>query len=147
MNKTAGAQFVNPRLKRFNDLYLEINAAYHEAALRLELSDSAFHVLYTVCCEGECFVSDLWVGGVSKQTINSALRKLEKEEVLYLEAEGKKKRVRLTSKGKALVSCTAEKIVRIENEIFSGWKPGEVSAYLDFTERYLKMFKEKTADL
>ncbi|MDE7293551.1 MAG: hypothetical protein K2N72_03910, partial [Oscillospiraceae bacterium] len=65
MNKTASVQHIDPRLKRFNDLHLEINAAYHEAALRLGLSDSAFHVLYTVCCEGECFVSYLWVGGVS----------------------------------------------------------------------------------
>ena len=41
-------------LKRFNYLTAEINAAYHEAALLLGLSDSAMMVLYTICDSGGC---------------------------------------------------------------------------------------------
>lgn len=138
---------VNKELKRFNRLENEIHSAYHDAAFRLGVSDSALNVLYNISLEGECFVSDLWAGGISKQTINSALRKLESEGALYLETAGKKKRVRLTDKGKELASETAEKIIRIEKEILSGWEQVEVTEYLDYMERYLKNLKDKIAEL
>ena len=35
-------------MKRFNHLISEIDAVYHEAALKLGLSDSAMLILYTV---------------------------------------------------------------------------------------------------
>ena len=71
-------------IKRFNYLNNEIESAYHDAALKLELSDSAMIILYTVCNNGEnCPLSDIYhLSGISKQTINSAVRKLEKDEII-----------------------------------------------------------------
>ena len=47
-------------IKRFNYLNNEIESAYHDAALKLELSDSAMIILYTVCNNGEnCPLSDI----------------------------------------------------------------------------------------
>ena len=135
---------LNKQMKRFNFLVNEINSAYHEAALRLRLSDSAFQVLYTVCSsEGDCTISDICSWGISKQTVNSALRKLESEDLVYLEnAGGKRKRVCLTRKGQALSETTVLKIIEIENQIFSSWEKDEVTAYVGLTERYLRMFRE-----
>jgi len=74
--------FVNTQMKHFNLLLSEIDAAYHDAALRLGLSDSAMLILYTICwCDGECLLSDI-TSGASKQTINSALRKLEADNII-----------------------------------------------------------------
>ena len=42
-------------LRRLNYLMGETNAAYHEAALRLGLSDSAMRILYAVCDRGSSF--------------------------------------------------------------------------------------------
>ena len=55
-------------LKRFNCLTAEIDAVYHDAALRLGLSDSALMILYTVCTYGEsCLLHDITrLSGVSK---------------------------------------------------------------------------------
>ena len=68
-------------LRRFNYLLSETDAAYHEAASRLGLSDSVMQILYTVCDSdsGErCPLSEVCRRtGISKQTINSALRRLE----------------------------------------------------------------------
>lgn len=39
--------FANDQLKRFNLLVSEIDVVYHDAALKMGLSDSAFLILYT----------------------------------------------------------------------------------------------------
>lgn len=131
-------------MKRFNYLASEIDAAYHEAALRLGLSDSAMLILYTVCNQGErCPLSDIArLSGASKQTINSALRKLEGEGILYLESlGGRKKLVCLTQRGKALAEDTVLRLVKLENGIFGSWTEPEQETYLELTQRYLTAFK------
>lgn len=133
-------------MKKFNYLSSEIDAAYHEAAQRLGLSDSAMQILYTICNHGEqCLISDICrLSGTSKQTINSALRKLEAEDIVYLEtATGKKKTVCLTESGKRLVERTVVKLIKAENDIFSSWQEQELSLYLQLTQKYLISFKNK----
>ena len=67
------------QLRRFNRLVGETDAVYHELANRLGLSDSAFQILYTLRAEGgACPLRDICAfSGLTKQTVNSALRKLE----------------------------------------------------------------------
>ncbi len=137
-------------LKRHNYLVSEIEAAYHETAVKLGLSDSSMTVLYTICDNGDsCPLRDIiHNSGSSKQTINSALRRLETDGIIYLEADGaKNKTVCLTKHGKMLADKTARKIIDIENDIFSSWNPEDVNKYLELTERYLRDFKEKTTKL
>ncbi len=87
------------KLHRINYLGAEMDALYHQACHRLGISDSAMRALYTVYDNGgTCLLSDIYKqSGISKQTVNSAMRKLENDVVLYLEQEdGRGKRVRLT---------------------------------------------------
>lgn len=138
------------QLERFNLLTSEIDGAYHDAALRMELSDSAMLILYTVCSrEGSCLLSDITsTSGVSKQTINSALRKLEAEGIIYLEAFGaRKKKVCFTDKGKQLADHTVLRLIEIENQIFDSWSEKERQLYIELTQRYLDMLKEKIKEL
>ncbi len=140
--------YINAQMQRFNLLLSEIDTAYHDAALKLGMSDSAMLVLYTLCsCGGECMIGDI-TSGASKQTVNSALRKLESEGIVYLEVfEGKKKKVYLTEKGKKLAQDTVLRIIEAENEIFASWSDEEKSIYIGLTQRYLADFKEKMKDL
>lgn len=142
--------FIMEEMKRFNYLTSEIDAAYHDAALKLGLSDSAMQVLYAICNNGEsCLLSDICkLSGTSKQTINSALRKLEAEDVVYLESfNGKQKRVCLTENGKVLVKNTVVRLIEIENAIFGSWTKEDQDMYLALTQRYLASFKEKIREL
>ena len=137
-------------LKRFNCLTAEIDAVYHDAALRLGLSDSALMILYTVCTYGEsCLLHDITrLSGVSKQTIHAALHKLADEGVVYLEpVSGRKKRVCLTKTGKAFAEQTVLQVIEIENEIFGGWTEAEREMYIGLTQRYLSAFREKVKEL
>lgn len=140
--------FVNEQMRRFNLLISEIDTAYHEAALKLGLYDSALLILYTICsCGGECMLSNI-TSGASKQTINSALRKLEADDVVYLEVfEGRKKKVYLTEKGRELVKDTVLRVIKIENEIFDLWSDEERNTCIELTQKYLTTFKEKIKEL
>lgn len=127
-------------LRRFNHLVGEINAVYHEAALKFGLPDSAMQVLYTVCVQGEaCAIGEIVRQcGMSKQTLNSVLRRLEDDGVVYLEADGgRRKRVCLTERGKALAETTVRRLIELEDGIFMTWTQEEREGYIELTQRYL----------
>ncbi|MDE7230613.1 MAG: MarR family transcriptional regulator [Oscillospiraceae bacterium] len=139
---------LNTQLKRFNLLMSEIDKAYHQAAQKLGLSDSAMMILYTLCSnDGECMLGDI-TSCIGKQTVNSALRRLEADGVVTAEpAGGRKKKLRLTESGRQLAENTVSRIIRIENEIFDEWSAEDKAAYIELTRQYLTMFKEKMKDL
>lgn len=137
-------------LKRFNYLTNEIDAAYHEAARMLHLSDSALMILYTICnCGDSCLLSDIHrLSGISRQTLNSSLRRLEADGIVYLKLfEGKKKKVHLTAKGQELAENTAVRLIEIENGIFASWTEDEKKLYLELTQRYLSSFQDSVKKL
>lgn len=143
-------EIITEEMKCFNYLTSEIDAAYHEAALKLGLSDSAMLILYIICNNGEsCMLNDICkLSGTSKQTINSSLRKLESEGIVYLERfNGRRKKVCLTDKGKDLINNTVVHLIRIENEIFSSWTKTERETYIQLTQKYLTTFKDKIKEL
>lgn len=137
-------------IRRLNHMMSETEAVYHELSLKLGISDSEMRVLYTVCMEGgACLLADIIrLNGCSKQTVNSALRKLEKSGIVALcAADGRKKQVCLTEEGKESVKHTALRMIRLEEEIFAEWTPEECEQYLHFTARYLDAMKRKTREL
>lgn len=137
-------------MKRYNRLVGEIDAVYHEISLNMGLSDSAMIILYTICDNGDsCLLQEISRrSGVSKQTINSAIRKMEKEGIVYLKAVGaRNKNVCLTDKGKQLAEHTAVRLIQIENDIFASWDKNDVEKYLELTEKFLDSIKEKSENL
>ena len=141
---------ISKELKRYNFLFGETGAAYHEMYLKLGMSDSAISILYAVLETGESrpLQEICRCTGLSKQTINSAIRKLETDGILYLEISGpRNKTVCLTEKGKILAEKTAGKVIAAENEIFASWPQEDVEKYLELTEAYLIALKEKNQNL
>lgn len=138
--------YVSKEMKRCNYLIGEIDAVYHEMAVNLGLSDSAMRILYAICDSGEsCLLQEICRrSGVSKQTINSAIRKLEAEGIVYLEpAGGKSKNVCLTKEGKRLAEQTVIRIMEAENDILASWAKEDVDKYLGLTEEFLTAIREK----
>ena len=141
---------IREQFKRLDLLISETDAIYHEATLKLGLTDSAMSVLYTICLfDCECSLRDIIAySGIPKQTVNSALRKLEGGGVLYLESvDGRKKRACLTEKGRELCVGTVLRLMDIEDEIIGKWLPEERELYLSLTRRYLEALREKVKEL
>ncbi len=132
-------------LKRYNHLVGEIDAVYHEASLKLGMSDSISKILYTICNVGSsCLLHDICKQtGLSKQTVHSAIRNLEAKEMVTLElVGGKSKKVCLTEKGEIFAQKTARRLIDMENRILSSWPKEDVQTYLELTERFLVDLKE-----
>lgn len=138
------------RVHKIDNLTNELNALYHKASVKLGVSDSVMLVLYTAYkYGGKCLLRDIYYeSGTCKQTINSAVRKLEGEEVLYLERlNGKTKRVCLTEHGMAYAQKTAARMLELENNAFDGWEESEIEQYLSLTGKYVAAFGEQVAKL
>ncbi len=141
------ASCLSDAMKRINYITNEIDAAYHEAALRLGLSDSALMILYALCnAGGSCGLRSIaQMSGLSKQTINSALRHLEEQQIVTLRPlDEKKKFVCLTETGKILAENTAMRLIAIENEILDEWDEEERRQYAELQRRYLTAFRQKS---
>lgn len=92
-------------IRRINFLFSEMESLYHLADLRLGISDSASLVLYALYdAGGQCPLADIYKNsGISKQTINSAIRGLEKEGLLYLaQYHGRAKKSGFDGQGKPI---------------------------------------------
>ncbi len=138
------------RIHRINYLIAELDALYHHASLKLGLTDSASIVLYTICDNGgNCLLSDIYKqSGVSKQTVNSAIRNLEKKNIIYLEQHsGRAKKVVLTDTGKEYAQKTTARIFDTEAAAFSSWTEEEISAHIGFMEKYIRSFREQIEKL
>lgn len=133
-------------LKHYNLLLSEIEAEYHKANTKLGISDSYSIILYVLCIHGtDCSLNEIrHLSGLNKQTLNSALRNMEKENLITLiPIDGKSKKVCLTPEGKSLMNKTVTKLIDTEKEILSSWTVEERETYLQLMKNYLTTLKEK----
>ena len=139
-------QYGSPALKRINHLISELEQIYHQYALKYKISDSVFIILYTLSVEGgECALSDIvLLSGLPKQTVNSAIRKMEEEEIIFLSENGKRrKNVVLTEKGREKAEKSVVKLIEIENDIFSRWGEEKTERYIKETEEYNDLMRKE----
>ena len=137
---------VSQELKRFNYLLGETSMVYHEINRKLGLSDSTSSILYALLEEGGSrLLKDICrFSGLSKQTANSAIRKLEQEGILYLQpADGKNKLVCLTEAGKELAQRTVGQVLTMEDDIFAAWLREDVQRYFALAAAFLLDLQKK----
>lgn len=134
-------------LKEFNRLNKEIDDLYHDIAFRLDLSDSAFTIFYSILDLGDgCLQKDICnYAFLSKQTISSSINKLVKEGLIYLEpGKGREKHIFLTESGTQLVKEKLEPVLSMEESIFAEMTPEESQELLRIMEKYLVHLRQKT---
>lgn len=133
-------------IHRINYLTSEMESYYHQASLKLGVSDSISIILYTIYdSETDCLLSDIYKKtGISKQTINSAIRILENSDILHLEPYiGRAKKIILTEKGKEYIQKTAAKIYQAEIQAFDTWSDEEIRTYIRLMEKYAECFRHQ----
>ncbi len=139
-------QHTKDDLRKYNYLMSEIAELYHEAAFKMGISDSVQQILYVVYSENHsCMQSEIYKqSGVSRQTINSAIRRLVQDGIVRLEkGQGRNTVVCLTDEGIRFAKEKIEPLYRIEQEIFDAWSAEEMALYLKQTEKYRDGLKDK----
>lgn len=125
-------------IQEFNQLLKKMDSVYNKLAKSSGLSDTAFWIIYTIKNEKETYKQkDLCImWSYSKQTINSALKKLEEENIIQLVSvpENKKdKKILLTEYGEQIAREFVEPVNEIEKKSLNKIKE---------KNKLIKLFKE-----
>ena len=131
------------KFREMNLIMESTDALYHEAAKRLGLSDADFCILYILTeSNGIAPQKVLYKEtGISRSTINSAIKRMEREGILEIHAiDGRSTEISLTGKGKMLSGDTVDKVIRIENKIYEGWSEEEREIALRLNRDFMDKF-------
>lgn len=142
---------VGTQLTEYNRLYKENSAIYHDVCNRFGLSDSTFWILYILRTEEAPITqSDICIAlSQPRQTVNSSLKKLEREGLLTLSGEGGRhgKPVSLTSQGLELAEKTVDRVIESEQKALLDLSPDEQKQLLDAMRRYNAMLNTRMHDI
>lgn len=123
----------------FNRETKKLDDVYRSAAKSCGISECAFWILYTLRVEICEFLIE------PKQTVNSALKKLEAEGYLTLSAgaDQRSKRVCLTEKGERFVKAHVDRVPEAEAAALGAMTAAERDALIRLTGRYRALFAQK----
>lgn len=141
---------VNELLKGFNKIDKELDELYHGVASKIGISDSAFCIFYALYDLGDgCLQKDIcYESFANKQTINSSIRKLEKDGYIYLkQGRGRDMHIFLTETGKRFVDHYIIPVIQKENEAFTALLPEEQSELLRLANIYIDHLRAKLNEL
>ena len=130
----------NVEMKKLDDLY-------RGAAKHCGMAECAFWILYTLRVEEKPFtqaeICEFLIE--PKQTVNSALKKLEAEGYLTLSAgaDQRSKRVCLTEKGERFVKAHVDRVPEAEAAALGAMTAAERDALIRLTGRYRALFAQK----
>ena len=114
--------------------------------MKLGLSDSESMVMYMLYDTQEPLTqSDIVKAtGLSKQTLNSAIRKLEKERIIILEKLNEKsKKIVMTNMGQVLIAQKIKPLVDMEDRVLDSWTEEDRQKYLELIEKFKEEFEKE----
>lgn len=138
------------RLAEYNSMIKEHEDLYRQIARRFGLSECAFWILYSLREANASLTQSELCYALSqpKQTINSALKKME--ECGYIELlsgqDRRRKQLQLTSKGELLAQETVDKVIILENQAFDTFSEEEQELFLRLLHKYTDNLKANLSE-
>lgn len=135
-------------LAAFNRAHKRMNVLYHNYAKAAGISDAAFWLMYSLYEKGgPCTQTELceaWF--FTPQTINSALKSLEKQGLIILDFapnSRKNKQFFFTEEGEQLVKEKIIPLVQAEEQSFLRLEEQEREALLAITQKHIGVLEEE----
>lgn len=141
---------ISKYLKEYNHIYKEANDIYHEIARKLQLSDSALDIFYTIFEMGDnCLQRDICKAScMPKQTVNSSIRKLQTDGYLTLSpGKGRSMHIHLTPSGQKLIQEKLVPLIRIENDAFEDMTVEECEQLIHLNAKYNQALRSRLSNL
>lgn len=138
------------KLYEYNNVLRSIDDCYRNIAKRYGFSEAAFWTLYTLRMEpGNITQSDVCtVLYQPKQTVNSALKKLESEGYITLTPAGAHtKNISLTKSGTKLCEQTVDKVIEAECAALGNMTDEESENMTALMKLYSVLLKSQTAKI
>lgn len=140
---------INERLKQLNGMLCEIDSIYQSLLATKNVSDSEFIVMTALLSLGEgCLQKDIAeTSYMSKKTINSTIKKLEKDGFIKLKA-GKypNMNIYLTTKGKDHIKENILPIIEVEERVLNSMSENEFERLVIGSSKYIGLFKDQVAN-
>ena len=137
---------ITDKVKYLNSMLCEIDKLYQSLLLSKNLSDSEYVVLFAIIELGEgCLQKDISENSyINKKTINSTIKKLEKNGIITLKA-GKypNMHIYLTDDGKKYIEEKIFPIIDIENKVLDSIPDEEFKNLIINYSKYIKVFKRQ----
>lgn len=138
----------NSKVKEFDIVSNEIDDLYHKIAISSGISDSAFEIFYALYSLGEGITQTqiYKTAYLNKQTINSAIKNLVKNNMIYFQKKGKENYIYLTEEGRKVIDEKIAPVDRIEKEVLEEMTDEEYQALIKLMRKYLAIFKSKISN-
>lgn len=133
--------------KAFDYLYKHLDDLYHAIALKIGISDAAFLVLYSIAeSQTGCRQKDIAEQyAISRQTVNSASKNLEKKRLIRLTpGKGRNMLLTFTEEGKQFAQKHILPVIDMENAAFHALTTSEQKELLRLAEKYVTAFTRET---
>ena len=135
---------ISEKVKYLNSMLCEIDNLYQSLLQDKKLSDSEYVVMFAILELGEgCLQKDIADNSyINKKTINSAIKKLEREGLITLKA-GKypNMHIYLTEKGAEYINHNVIPIINIENKVLEQFPDNEFNSLVENYSKYIKVFR------
>ncbi|MCI9590163.1 MAG: winged helix DNA-binding protein [Lachnospiraceae bacterium] len=146
-----GDSEIEKLLYKYNRIYKENNDLYRGVTKALGVSDSVFWILYSLREQsGGATQSEICnMLYEPKQTVNSALKKMEAEGYITMAThpDRRRKLLVLTQKGEELAEKTADKVLALECSALREMSEADRQAFLRLFQTYTEILKEKISSI
>ena len=135
---------------QYMHLYKEMDASYYALSCAQQLVPSEMDIYYAITVLGDgCRQRDICALALSrKQTINSALKKMEKQGLLRLESgKGREKHIYLTASGRSNADESVKPIYDAEQAAFAEMADAEREQLVALTGKFIHLLQKQTAHL
>ena len=140
---------LSPEMRGYNRIYKEFEDIYRDIDRWAGLSASAFGILYHLMDLGDgCLQRDICAEAfVSKQTVNSSIRSLERQGLIRLQpGRGRDMHIHFTEKGRRLAEETILPVMELESRTLA--ELGEDAALmLALQQKHLEIFRRRARAL
>ncbi len=137
---------INYKVKQFNNMLCEIDSVYQKLLSTKNISDSEYSIIFAILSLGEgCLQKDIsTISHISKKTVNSTIKKFEREELIRLKA-GKypNMHIYLSPNGKKYIKEDVLPILEAENNFMESIPDDEFDLFLELYSKYIQKFKEQ----
>ena len=141
---------INEKVKYLNTMLCEIDNLYQTLIQNKGLSDSEYVVLFSILELGEgCLQKDIADNSfINKKTINSTIKKLEKNGIIELRA-GKypNMHIYLTEFGKNYMKDNVIPVIELENNAMGSVPDSDFENFVSTYAKYSKLFKNEVEKL
>lgn len=131
-------------------MHKEEDGLYRRLARRFGLSESAFWILYVLKASRKSVTQAELCGelSLSKQTVNSGLKQLEREGYIRLTGgQGRRKYLQLTEQGEQLTLGTVCPVLAAEERAFLGLTEEERASLLTLERKYLSLLLRESEQI